>query len=186
MKTTRLAYAPHRYRVDQTVVPAGYVKGASVAVDTAPSGIHRITVRAPPKPRTVVKTRDAQTGFLVKGACYTVAFPTGGAAGTFCDADDANDGITTTAQLTPGTYKLIQKTAPAGYEKAPDREITVVAGRDKVVTVQNAPVEGHAPKRNRRSRSSAVASRPALPPAPRAPRVPARARLPRPDEAPQG
>lgn len=151
IETKRLGHAGN-YRVDQTVVPAGYLKGPAqsvIAEPSLPGEFHAVAITVIPKPRIVIKTVDSKTGKKIKGACYAIADTShGGGLGTHCDGvqsgtfgdqDGRKNGIIVTRQVEPGhTYLIDQTTAPQGYRLAKkDKTVEPVAGKDAAVTFKN-------------------------------------------------
>ncbi len=150
--TPRLTRAGN-YRVDQKApFPAGYVQGASVPVAAKPAlpgEFENVTIELPPAPKIVIKTVDSQSGKRLPGACYAIPDKShGGGLGTHCDGqlingfgdqDGVKNGIIVTKPLPVGhTYGIDQVTAPRGYRLAKrDKEVTTVAGKDAVATIQN-------------------------------------------------
>jgi uncharacterized surface anchored protein len=73
-----------------------------------------------------IVTRDPETGDLLTGACYII----NNASIEGCDEN--SDGQVDYRDVAPGTYTVTQTSAPDGYARVADFEITIT-GRDKQV-----------------------------------------------------
>ncbi|MGI8484094.1 MAG: SpaA isopeptide-forming pilin-related protein, partial [Thermomicrobiales bacterium] len=84
---------------------------------------------------TKVDMADANTVLL--NACFQLQ-SSNRTYGPFCDDDDGIvDGNVTFAVVIPGTYTLVETTAPAGYDKAANRDITIAPGSSTRLVVAN-------------------------------------------------
>ncbi|HET7529674.1 MAG TPA: SpaA isopeptide-forming pilin-related protein, partial [Mycobacteriales bacterium] len=121
-RTPSSAYAPAQPR--QVTIGAGENLEIEVTNSAAPGRLNVITVDA------------ADQSVRLENACYRLD---GNATyGPFCDGDDLDvDGRTVFTNVRPGTYTLVETQPPAGYDAAPDREVTIRAGVTHQITVQN-------------------------------------------------
>lgn len=97
-----------------------------------------VTNVARPGRLAVITVQDADRSQRLDNACYRLE--SGDTVlGPFCDADDGNvDGRVNFLNMTAGDYTLVQTVAPAGYDVAGDRAVTISAGSSLQVTVANA------------------------------------------------
>ena len=84
---------------------------------------------------TKVDAADANTVLL--NACFQLQ--SGNRTyGPFCDDDDGIvDGQITFAVVIPGTYTLVETVAPAGYDRAANRDVTITPGSSIRLVVAN-------------------------------------------------
>jgi hypothetical protein len=137
---------PGTYTVDETTVPSGYSKDASLPVTfTLVVGQHKtlsFTDVALPGKVSISKVDDH--GDPVDGAVFTIyqpasgttSPPTGTAKGSCTTGTPtAGSGACTIDNVTPGTY-TIDETVPTGYAKDPQfpKDITISNGENEIVT----------------------------------------------------
>ncbi|HET7530809.1 MAG TPA: SpaA isopeptide-forming pilin-related protein, partial [Mycobacteriales bacterium] len=121
-RTPSSAYAPAPPR--QVTIAAGENLEIEVTNSAAPGRLNVNTVDA------------ADQSVKLDNACYRL--DGGTTYGPFCDGDDLSvDGRTVFTGVRPGTYTLVETQAPAGYDAAPNREVTIRAGVTHQITVQN-------------------------------------------------
>src|SRR5690606_13329162 len=86
----------------------------------------------------VIKVDAADPSVRLDDACFRLDRDGETAYGPFCDGEDRNvDGRIVFASVAPGTYTLVETQAPAGFDPAPDREVTIRPNVTHQVTVQN-------------------------------------------------
>jgi len=85
----------------------------------------------------VTKVDGADVNTVLLNACFQVqsSYRT---YGPFCDADDGVvDGNISFSDVIPGTYTLVETVAPAGYDKAANRDVTITPGSSTRLVVAN-------------------------------------------------
>jgi hypothetical protein len=128
------------YTLTEVRAPLGYILPDSIDV-TIVGGPNEITVaNLPPESLTIHKV-DEHDELLTDtggGACFLIS---PGSASTVCDGDDGvNDG-TITLLTTVGVHTFWETRAPEGYLLAAQQQITIVAGGQNEVTVEDLPAE---------------------------------------------
>lgn len=84
---------------------------------------------------TKVDAADAST--ILVNACFQLQ-SSNRTYGPFCDADDGVvDGNISFSDVIPGTYTLVETVAPAGYDKAANRDVTITPGSSTRLVVAN-------------------------------------------------
>jgi hypothetical protein len=95
-----------------------------------------VTNVARPGRLSVITVQDADRTQRLDNACYRLEG--GSVLGPFCDADDGSvDGRVNFVNVAAGEYTLVQTVAPAGYDVAANRAVTITAGSALQVTVAN-------------------------------------------------
>lgn len=121
-RTPGSEYSPAPDR--QVEITAGEDLEIEVVNSAAPGRLH------------VIKVDAADPSVRLEDACFRLDGAT--TYGPFCDGDDLNvDGRTVFTNVAPGTYTLVETEAPAGYDPAPNREVTIRAGVTLQITIQN-------------------------------------------------
>jgi hypothetical protein len=132
-----------QYTIDETTVPSGYNKPASLPQNVTLTAGQAFTVsytdQAQPGSASITKLDDAGNG--VPGATFTVyqpasgttSPPTGSAVGS---CQTGNAGTCTISNLTPGTYTIDESVVPSGYAKdsAFPKNITITNGQATTVS----------------------------------------------------
>lgn len=130
---------PGRYTLTQTRAATGYQPAPSQNVRIQNGTVTEVAVVntiTPEQTSTIsVRTTDAD-GNLLPGACYTLM--RGNQVTEGCDADSGADGITTFADITPGSYVVRQTQPPSGGFALGGSTATVVnPGESVTVTITN-------------------------------------------------
>jgi Prealbumin-like fold domain len=134
---------PGTYTIDETTVPAGYTKDASLPLTfslvAGETKSLSFTDQAAPGTVSVTKTDDAANG--VPGATFTLyspqgitnGVPTGSAVGSCTTGATGTCSIT---GVTPGTYTIDESFVPSGYAKdsAFPKNITITNGETEIVS----------------------------------------------------
>jgi uncharacterized surface anchored protein len=144
--TTTKRLEPGRYVAREITPPVGYAKASDIKFTIVADTDLVLKLQHQIAGVLLVNTRD-RASLVLNGACYELwTRLENGAKGVLvakaCDLDSSDsttklDGTTRLAALPPGTYVLSQSFATSGYQKAPDRAVTVVGGADTTVLVVN-------------------------------------------------
>ena len=132
-----------QYTIDETTVPSGYNKPASLPQNVTLTAGQAFTVsytdQAQPGSAAITKLDDAGNG--VPGATFTVYQPASGTTspptGSAVDScQTGNAGTCTISNLSPGTYTIDESTVPSGYAKdsAFPKNITITNGQATTVS----------------------------------------------------
>ncbi|MCA9877670.1 MAG: hypothetical protein KC442_07810, partial [Thermomicrobiales bacterium] len=130
---------PGRYTLTQTRAATGYQAAPSQNVRIQNGTVTEVavvnTITQEQTSTITVRTVDAD-GNLLPGACYTLM--RGNQTSEGCDADSGADGITTFADITPGSYVVRQTQPPSGGFALGGSTATVVnPGESVTVTITN-------------------------------------------------
>ena len=127
------------YTLVETRTPSSeYEKAASRTVTINAGQNTDVSVTNLQRPgRLLVTTVDAgDSSVRLNNACYRLDGAT--TYGPFCDADDGMvNGRVVFNGVVPGDYTLVQNVAPAGYQAAADRTVSIAAGTTLQITVEN-------------------------------------------------
>ena len=128
------------YQLIETRTPGGEYQPAparSVQVIAGETVTVEVENSLAPGRLYVIKVDADDPSIRLDDACFSLR----GASnyGPFCDGDDLSvDGRTVFNNVTPGTYTLVETQAPAGYDPAPDREVTINPAMTLQLTVENS------------------------------------------------
>jgi hypothetical protein len=140
--TTTPLLIPGDYLVSETVAPAGYPIGVTQPV-TIVSGQDTHIVYQDLPGFNIVVSKVNEDDQPLAGSCFSVYLATDpfSFVGQACDADDgADDGAVTIGPFPSGDYLLDESTAPDGYLLAAEQAITIPAGQDVPLTIQDLPL----------------------------------------------
>lgn len=118
---------PGTYTVTQTKSPSGFTTHADFKITVRDKPGQEFPVRltyAPIVRNVAIVSRDAQSGARLIGACYIID----GASIEGCDEN--NDGQVDFADVTVGTFTVIETKAPKGYNPVLGTKISVTAASD--------------------------------------------------------
>ena len=126
-----------QYTIDETTVPSGYTKPASLPQNVTLTAGQAFTVSyidaAQPGSAAITKLDDA--GNAVAGAVFKVYQPTSGTTSPPTGTEVAScttgaNGTCTISNLAPGTYTIDESSVPSGYAKDSSfpKDITITRG----------------------------------------------------------
>ena len=128
------------YQLVETRAPSNQYQKAepqTVEIVAGQETTVQVTNIARPGRLSVITVQDADRTQRLDNACYRLEGDS--VLGPFCDADDGNvDGRVNFVNVAAGDYTLVQTVAPAGYDVAANRTVTIGAGATLQVTVANA------------------------------------------------
>ncbi|MFT4037731.1 MAG: SpaA isopeptide-forming pilin-related protein [Thermomicrobiales bacterium] len=128
-----------RYTLTQESAPTGYQTAANQNVRIQGGQVTEVAVvnQAVMDQSATIDVRTVNgNGDLLPGACYTLM--KGNETTEACDADTGADGVTTFAEIAPGSYVVRQTQPPTGGYALGGSTATVVnAGESKTVTITN-------------------------------------------------
>ncbi|WP_171014995.1 SpaA isopeptide-forming pilin-related protein [Culicoidibacter larvae] len=140
--TSTKTYAPGNYKVVETKAPAGYdLNTAEHAVNiTVNGGTASVTVTNTPTPYAIEITKTDLSGSPLAGAEFKILASDGTELETGL-VTAANGKVTSANTYAPGSYKVIETVAPAGYDlNTAEHAVSVtVNGGTASVTVTNTP-----------------------------------------------
>ncbi len=128
------------YQLVETRVPGSQFQAAdpqTVTITPGDDQVIEVTNVERPGRLSVITVQEDDRSQRLQNACYRLEGEQ--VFGPFCDADDGNvDGRVSFVNVPAGDYTLVQTVAPAGFDVAENRGVTITAGSSLQITVANA------------------------------------------------